>query len=154
MKRTIEIKVDHVSNDIREGGKRLLLNYGHTLGHAIEMATHNKTGESFRHGEGVSLGIVAVLYVAQLYFKTSELLRLKIQALLQSYKLPVSFSSSEFGFERNELINSCMKLILKDKKRKENKLRFILVNELGHAGVYTDISEGFILQAFRQVIKE
>ena len=39
MRRTIEIKVDHVCDDIREGGKRLLLNYGHTLGHAIEMAT-------------------------------------------------------------------------------------------------------------------
>jgi 3-dehydroquinate synthase len=154
MRRTIEIKVDHVSNDIREGGKRLLLNYGHTLGHAIEMATQTKNGESFRHGEGVSLGIVAVLYIAQLYFKTSEVLRHKIQALLKSYKLPVSFSSSEFGFERDELINSCMRLILKDKKRKENNLRFILVDQLGNAGVYTDISKSFILQAFKQVIKE
>ena len=118
------------------------------------MATQTNSGESFRHGEGVSLGIVAVLYIAQLYFKTSEVLRHKIQALLKSYNLPVSFSSSEFGFERDELINSCMRQILKDKKRKENNLRFILVDQLGNAGVYTDISKSFILQAFKQVIKE
>ena len=154
MKRTIEIKVDHVCNDIREGGKRLLLNYGHTLGHAIEMATQTDNGETFRHGEGVSLGIVAVLSVAQSYLKTSKVVSNKVRALLQSYKLPISFSASEFGFERNELIDSCMRLMLKDKKRKENKLRFILVDEIGHAGVHSGILDEFILKAFQQVIKE
>ena len=154
MQRTIEIKVDHVSNDIREGGKRLLLNYGHTLGHAIEMATQTDNRETFRHGEAVSLGIVAALSVAQFYLKTSEVISNKVRALLQSYKLPVSFSASEFGFERNDLIDSCMRLILKDKKRKENQLRFILVDEIGHAGVHSGISDKFILKAFQQVIKE
>ena len=154
MQRTIEIKVDHVSNDIREGGKRLLLNYGHTLGHAIEMATQTDNGEIFRHGEGVSLGIVAVLSVAQLYLKTSEAISTRVQALLQLYKLPVSFSASKLGFERDDLIDSCMKLILKDKKRKDNQLRFILVDEIGHAGVHSDIPDKFILKSFQQVIKE
>ena len=154
MKRTIEIKVDHVCNDIREGGKRLLLNYGHTLGHAIEMATQTNNGETFRHGESVSLGIVAVLSVAQSYLKTSEVVSDKVRALLKSYKLPISFSASEFGFERNDLIDSCMRLMLKDKKRKENKLRFILVDEMGHAGVHSGILDEFILKAFQQVIKE
>lgn len=154
MKRTIEIKVDHVCNDIREGGKRLLLNYGHTLGHAIEMSTQTDNGETFRHGEGVSLGIVAVLSVAQSYLKTSEVISNKVRALLQLYKLPISFSASEFGFERNDLIDSCMKLMLKDKKRKEGQLRFILVDEIGHAGVHSGISDKFILKAFQQVIKE
>ena len=154
MKRTIEIKVDHVCNDIREGGKRLLLNYGHTLGHAIEMATQTDNGETFRHGEGVSLGIVAVLSVAQSYLKTSEVISNKVRALLQSYKLPISFSASDFGFERNDLIDSCMRLMLKDKKRKENQLRFILVNEVGHAGVYSGIPDEFILKAFQKVIKD
>ena len=154
MKRTIEIKVDHVCNDIREGGKRLLLNYGHTLGHAIEMATHRDNGEIFRHGEGVSLGIVAVLSVAQSYLKTPEALSNRVQSLLQSYELPVSFSASAYGFKRVDLIDSCMRLMLKDKKRKENKLRFILVDKIGHAGVYTEISDKSILKAFQKVIKD
>jgi len=154
MRRTIEIKVDHVCNDIREDGKRLLLNYGHTLGHAIEMATQTDNGETFRHGEGVSLGIVAVLSVAQSYLKISEVISNKVCTLLQSYKLPVSFSASEYGFERNDLIDLCMRLMLKDKKRKENQLRFILVDGIGHAGVYSGISDKFIFRAFQQVIRE
>ncbi len=153
MRRTIEIKVDHVCDDIRESGKRLLLNYGHTLGHAIEMATQTDHGETFRHGEGVSLGMVAVLSVAQSYLNTSEVISNRVRALLQSYGLPISFSASEYGFERNGLIDSCMRLMLKDKKRKENQLRFILVDEIGHAEVYNGISDKFILKAFQQVIK-
>jgi 3-dehydroquinate synthase len=153
MRRTIEIKVEHVCNDIREDNKRLLLNYGHTLGHAIEMATQTDNGELFRHGEGVSLGIVAVLSVAQSYLNTLKVVGKKVQLLLQSYKLPISFSASEFGFERNDLIDSCMKLMLKDKKRKEGQLRFILVDEIGRAKVYNDILDEFILKAFQKVIK-
>jgi 3-dehydroquinate synthase len=153
MRRTIEIKADHVINDVREGGKRLLLNYGHTLGHAIEMATQTDNGETFRHGEGVSLGIVAVLSIAQSYLETSEILSNKIQELLQSYKLPISFSASELGFKRDDLIDLCIRLTLKDKKRKENQLRFVLVDDIGHASVYNGISDKFILKAFREVIK-
>lgn len=153
MRRTIEIKVDHVCNDIREGGKRLLLNYGHTLGHAIEMATQTDNGETFRHGEGVSLGMAAVLSVAHSHLKISEVIGDKVRALLQSYKLPIYFSASEFGFERNDLIDSCMRLMLKDKKRKNNQLRFILVDKVGCAEVYSDIPDKFILKAFQEVIK-
>ena len=154
MQRTIEIKVDHVRGDVREGGKRLLLNYGHTLGHAIEMATQTDSRETFRHGEGVSLGIVAVLSVAQSYLNIDSKIGDKVLTLLQSYSLPVSFSASEYGFERNDLINLCMRLVLKDKKRKDNQLRFILVDEIGHAKVHSGVQDKFILKAFQQVIKE
>jgi 3-dehydroquinate synthase len=154
MRRTIEIKVDHVCNDIREDSKRLLLNYGHTLGHAIEMATQTNNGETFRHGEGVSLGIIAVLAVAQSHLKTSKVVGDRVRALLQSYKLPISFSASKFGFERNDLIDSCMRLMLKDKKRKANQLRFILIDQIGCADVYSGISDDFILNAFQKVIKD
>ena len=154
MRRTIQIKVDHVSNDIREGGKRLLLNYGHTMGHAIEMATHSDSGETFRHGEGVSLGIVAVLSVAQSYLKISEEIGNKVRRLLNSFNLPLHFSASKFGFRRNDLINSSMRLMLKDKKRKANQLRFILVAEIGCADVHCGIPDHFVLKAFEEVIKD
>jgi len=153
MRRTIEIKVDHVRNDVKEDGKRLLLNYGHTLGHAIEMATQTDKGETFRHGEGVSLGIVAVLKLAELYIHTPKDVKNNIQSLLKSYNLPTSFSASKYGFDRSKLISLCMKLILKDKKRKEKKLRFILLDKIGHAKLYSGISEKFILDSFKEVIK-
>ena len=154
MQRTIEIKVDHVHNDVREGGKRLLLNYGHTLGHAIEMATHTKNGESFRHGEGVALGMVAAASVAQSHLSTPVEIGQQIRDILKEYKLPTFFSASELGFKRDELIESCARLILKDKKRKDNQLRFILVNQLGKANVFTGISKEHIIQAYQEIIKE
>lgn len=154
MKRTIEIKVDHVCNDVREGGKRLLLNYGHTLGHAIEMATQTDENEAFRHGEGVSLGIVAALSIAESYLNVSKSVRKTILNLLKLYKLPVSFSASKYGFEKNELIHKCMRLALKDKKRKNNQLRFILINKLGFAEVCQGITKEFILKALNDVIKD
>ena len=154
MKRTIEIKVDHVRNDIQEGGKRLLLNYGHTLGHAIEMATQTDKGETFRHGEGVSLGIIAVLKLAELYLNTTRDIKNKAQSLLSLYNLPIAFSASEYGFERDTLIDVCMRLMLKDKKRKEKQLRFILIDNIGHAKVYSGISDKMIMSSFQEVIKE
>jgi len=154
MQRTIEIKVDHVHNDVREGGKRLLLNYGHTLGHAIEMATHTKNSESFRHGEGVALGMVAAASVAQSHLSTPVEIGQQIRDILKEYKLPTFFSASELGFKRDELIESCARLILKDKKRKDNQLRFILVNQLGKANVFTGISKEHIIQAYQEIIKE
>ena len=154
MQRTIEIKVDHVHNDVREGGKRLLLNYGHTLGHAIEMATHTENGESFRHGEGVALGMAAAASVAQSHLSTTVEVGQQIRDILKKYRLPTSFSASGLGFKRDELIKSCAQLIMKDKKRKDNQLRFILVNKVGKANITTGISKEHIIQAFQAVIKE
>ncbi len=154
MRRTLEIKVDHVCDDIREQDKRLLLNYGHTLGHAIEMATQTDSGEAFRHGEGVSLGISAVLHIAQSYLGNSEDVKINVQSLLESYGLPTYFSASEYGFERGSLIEKCIKLTQKDKKRKAKQLRFILVDQIGHAEIYSTIPENIVLSAFKQVIKE
>ena len=154
MQRTIEIKVDHVHNDVREDGKRLLLNYGHTLGHAIEMATHTENGESFRHGEGVALGMVAAASVAQAHLSIPVEIGQQIRDILKKYKLPTFFSASELGFKRDELIELCARLILKDKKRKDNQLRFILVNQLGKANVFTGISKEHIIQVYQAVIKE
>jgi 3-dehydroquinate synthase len=154
IKRSIEIKVDHVKNDVKEGGKRLLLNYGHTLGHAIEMATHTDQGETFRHGEGVSLGICAVLLLAEEHLGFSSSDSKYVRSLLQLLRLPVDFSAAGIGYTRESLIDKCMRLMLKDKKRKDNSLRFILVDKLGHANTYVGLDDAKIYRAFKSVIKE
>ena len=154
IKRSIEIKVDHVKNDVKEGGKRLLLNYGHTLGHAIEMATHTDQGETFRHGEGVSLGICAVLLLAEEHLGFSSSDSKYVRSLLQLLRLPIDFSAAGIGYTRESLIDKCMRLMLKDKKRKDNSLRFILVDKLGHANTYVGLDDAQIYRAFKSVIKE
>jgi 3-dehydroquinate synthase len=154
IRRAIDIKVDHVKNDVKEGGKRLLLNYGHTLGHAIEMATQTSKDETFRHGEGVSLGIVAVLSISQMHLGLSNKAADTVRDLLGAYNLPIEFSAFEYGFDKSELVDLCMQLIFKDKKRKDNDLRFILTKELGSAQVCIGISKQQIKNAFEMVIKD
>lgn len=154
IRRAIEIKVDHVKNDVKEGGKRLLLNFGHTLGHAIEMATQTDNGETFRHGEGVSLGISSVLLLSEEHLGFSKPDSDSVRALLTMLKLPTEISASEYGYDRSKLIESCLKLIKKDKKRKDNQLRFVLLDKLGHAGTYSGLESEQILRAFERVIRD
>jgi len=154
IKRAIEIKIDHVRNDVKEGGKRLLLNYGHTFGHAIEMATQTDKGETYRHGEGVSLGISAALSLAENHLNFSSSDSDYVRSLLELLNLPTECSASKIGYSRKSLIENCMKLMWKDKKRKNNELRFVLVSELGSADTYMGIDAEHILHALECVIRE
>ncbi len=154
IEKAIQIKIDHVDGDVQEAGKRLLLNFGHTLGHAIEMATHNEYGETFRHGEGVSLGIVAAMYIGEIFFKEQNSCVNSVINLLKKFNLPISISASELGFSRDNLIQLCLSLSSKDKKRKDNVLRFILLNKLGCASVFPNIPEHVVRNALERLILE
>jgi len=152
--KTIEIKIKHVDGDLREGGKRLLLNYGHTLGHAIEISTEKNHQEQLRHGEGVSIGIIAVAYIATRFLKFSPSLYDKYKKILLDYDLPVSISASKLGFTRDILLLKCLKNVKKDKKRLNNGIRIVLSDSIGSAKVYENIPFGLIKDAFEHVIKE
>lgn len=151
--RSIEIKIAHVQGDTREGGKRLLLNYGHTLGHSIEISTEKDHQEQYRHGEGVSLGIMAAAYIAQKHFGLSSELYQSFKKLFQTYGLPTDINSSSLGFERQKLLSKCIKNVNKDKKRINNNLRVILADKIGHANVYGDIPFSIIEETFDHMIK-
>ncbi len=152
--KTIKIKIDHVNGDLREGGKRLLLNYGHTLGHAIEISTEKNHQEQLRHGEGVSIGIIAVAYIATQYLKISKTIQNRYEQILTEYGLPISISASELGFDRDNLLRKCFDNVKKDKKRLNNNIRLILSDEIGSAKVYEDVPSELIKEAFEYVIKE
>jgi len=151
---TILIKIAHVQGDIREGSKRLLLNYGHTLGHAIEISTATNYQEQYRHGEGVSLGIMAVAYIAEHHLKLSHSLYKSYEALFKTYQLPTYVLASRLGFKREELIKKCMRNVQKDKKRINNHLRLILASKIGEASVYSDVPIELIEDAFAHIIKD
>lgn len=151
--RALEIKINHVNGDIREGGKRLLLNYGHTLGHSVEISTAIDNDEYYRHGEGVSIGIMAVAYVAEKYLNLDNSLYSSFKELFEIYELPTYVNSKEIGLERKYLINECCKNVLKDKKRINNHLRVILSDEIGNAKVYSEIPIEIVNQAFKHIIK-
>lgn len=149
---SIVIKIKYVQGDVREGHKRLHLNYGHTLGHSIEISTEMNGREQLRHGEGVSIGSVAVAYIADRYLTNTNTLDEYID-VFELFELPVFVDSKKLGFERESLLKECIKNVNKDKKRINNKLRLILSDDIGNSSVYTDVPFEYIEDAFNYIIK-
>ncbi|MBI4689124.1 MAG: 3-dehydroquinate synthase [Nitrospirae bacterium] len=139
IKRSCEIKAEVVSKDERESGLRAILNYGHTIGHAIETVTRYKR---FLHGEAVAIGMYFEAKIAEMlnFFKKRNVL--KIKALLDSYGLPSEMPS---GINVNTL-TTCMKL---DKKAVAGELRFILPEKIGKVNIQKGIDIKIIREAFR-----
>lgn len=140
IERACAFKARIVSRDVREKGERALLNYGHTIGHALEA----ETGYTFyRHGEAVAVGMAgaAALSVA-LGLAPPELSRATLE-LLQAYELPVAIP----GLSARQL----MARMALDKKVKGGKLRFILSPAIGHALIKEDVPAEAILQVLSQL---
>ncbi len=118
--RCCELKAEVVHLDEREGGLRAILNFGHTLGHALEQVSGYGT---YLHGEAVAIGMVYAgrLSVEHLGFPQEECDRLI--ALLEKLKLPVKLGDYEWGALRNA--------ISVDKKTAGSVPRFVLVEALG-----------------------
>ncbi|NEG69260.1 bifunctional shikimate kinase/3-dehydroquinate synthase [Bifidobacterium choloepi] len=120
IERTVRVKAYHVSNDLREAGLREFLNYGHTLGHAIEKLEHFR----WRHGNAVAVGTV---FAAELANLTGHLDRDVVEyhrELLSSLGLPVSWDNGSF--------DDVVALMHKDKKARGNTLRFVVLDSIGH----------------------
>jgi 3-dehydroquinate synthase len=136
IKRSCEIKADVVSRDEKEAGLRAILNFGHTIGHAIETVTSYKR---FLHGEAVAMGMCAAsaLAVRMDIFKRDEADQIK--ELIKLYNLPVAIPED---INVDDIINA-MEI---DKKVKSGKLRFILPESIGKVRIEEDVD--------RKIIKE
>ena len=86
--RSCEIKADVVRRDEREGGLRRILNFGHTIAHAIEKETDYIR---YRHGEAVAIGMVMANALARRLGKLSGEQEERIRAVLQKFALPIKF---------------------------------------------------------------
>lgn len=135
--RSCEIKAAVVSKDEREAGLRAVLNYGHTVGHAIETVTKYK---KFLHGEAVAIGMNIEARLAEMagLLKIHDMLR--IQALIGSFCLP-----SEAPNNLN--INSLMASMQLDKKAVAGELKFILPEKIGKARIQKGVAKDMIKQA-------
>lgn len=132
------IKADVVSADERESGLRRILNFGHTVGHALEAATKYRR---FRHGEAIGYGMLAALSIGVLRGVTPPALYEEIQSLVaQLGPLPrVSDISS----------NTVLAAIARDKKVVAGKLHFVAATSRGHTTTLTDVSEKEIKTALK-----
>ena len=126
IRRSVVVKANVVSQDFKESKLREILNYGHTLGHAIEKYHHYE----LRHGEAVSIGLV---FAAELSTHLSGLKTDAVQLhreLLSQYELPTT-SSVPF--------TPLLELMYSDKKARGSRLRFIGLNSIGNPTWLEDV---------------
>jgi len=142
IRRNIAIKAAIVEADEYETlGLRALLNFGHTLGHAIEAAAgYGK----LLHGEAISLGLRAALGLSVKISGLSQKDADRITALLHRFELPTRLPES---FDTSELL----RITRMDKKFETGKIRFVLLPRLGDAFVSKDITEADLEQALEEL---
>ena len=142
IRRNIEIKSKIVAKDERDQtGERALLNFGHTVGHAIERGGEYR---KFLHGEALSLGIVAACAVSTNKAGLSADQRDVIVDLLEKFKLPIKLTKN---FPRQKIVEA-MKF---DKKFEDGKVRFVVTPRIGTAHVTADVTFDDIREVIAQL---
>lgn len=131
IKRSCEIKSEVVSRDERESSLRAILNYGHSVGHAIETLTGYT---SYLHGEAISIGMVYEAKLSHMLgFLTKEEFE-RIRKILKEYGLPVDMPAI---LESSEII----KAILLDKKNLQGKIRMVIPEKIGKMKINFEVNE-------------
>ena len=137
--RSVEVKSKVVSTDFKESKQREILNYGHTLGHAVEKLEDYK----LRHGEAISIGL---MFAAQLSNVRGELdgeIVAKHKELLELFDLPTSYSRSA--------LPALIDLMASDKKARGGQLRFIGLKAIGEPVWFEDVTSQEIAQAYERI---
>jgi 3-dehydroquinate synthase len=129
VERSVRVKADVVGEDLRESGRRIVLNYGHTLGHAIE----RHEGYRWRHGHAVSVGLVYAAQLARRRGLLDAATADRHAAVLSSVGLPTRYRADAF-----DALLPAMRL---DKKAQGTTLRFVLLAGLAEPTVVADLSE-------------
>ncbi len=138
---SVQLKAEVVSEDERETGRRRILNFGHTIGHAIEA----ETGYSrFLHGETVAMGMKGATYLALSNEKIGASDAASILGLIEQYG-PVP---SAEGISAHRLFDR----LASDKKTRQGQLHFVLPTSIGNTEVVTGLSPESILAAITQAI--
>ena len=145
VERAIQVKVDVVVSDLRETGGsaghpgREALNYGHTLGHAIEKAERYQ----FRHGAAVAIGMTFVAELARMAGRLDEETAERHRSVLELVGLPTSYRGASWG-----QLHEAMKV---DKKSRGDQLRFVVLDGLAKPSVMTAPDPGLLTAAYAEV---
>jgi 3-dehydroquinate synthase len=131
IRRNVGIKAAIVAVDEREKtGERALLNFGHTIGHAIERAGEYR---DLLHGEAVSLGMVAASEISVQKAGLSEAERERIVRTLEAFELPIRLPS---GFPKEKILEA----VPRDKKFARGQVRFVIVPAIGSARLVENVT--------------
>jgi 3-dehydroquinate synthase len=139
VERAVRMKAAVVSADLREAGPREMLNYGHTLGHAIERTEHYR----LRHGEAVAIGMVYAAAVARLAGRLDAATANRHRRVLAAVGLPVSYPAGAWPRLREAMAV--------DKKARGARLRLVVLDGLARPAILDDPPEELLEQAYAEV---
>ncbi|MFE8914790.1 3-dehydroquinate synthase [Streptomyces globisporus] len=139
IERSIRVKAEVVSSDLKESGLREILNYGHTLGHAIEKNERYK----WRHGAAVSIGMVFAAELGRLAGRLDDATADRHRTILESVGLPLTYRGDQWP----KLLEN-MKV---DKKSRGDLLRFIVLDGIGKPTVLEGPDPAVLLAAYGEV---
>lgn len=142
--RNVAIKAEVVASDEREAGRRAHLNFGHTIGHAIEAAA-GYTAVS--HGQAVSLGMAGALYLAAGRGLIEPDVADRVEAALRSLSLPVRFADLPDLPPPARDPKRLAEVMRHDKKARAGRVRFVLPTSLGSVAVFDDVTDEQIAAA-------
>ncbi len=142
IRRAVEIKAEIVSADEFEtGDDRVLLNYGHTVGHAIEAVTEYGT---YLHGEAVSIGMMVAAGISQRLGLISEELVNRQRTLLERFDLPVTLR----GIDPEAILAATAS----DKKSRGGKIRWVVLNSPGSSTTNREVPPKIVRAALKDVL--
>lgn len=136
---SVRVKADVVGQDEEEHGLRKILNFGHTIGHALEAETSYKV---FLHGEAVAWGMVASAMIAVVMHKTSPEAAQRIISMVLAYApLPNVDVRPKAIFRR----------LASDKKTLDGLVHFVLPHDIGQVDIVTNVPERAVLQVVEEL---
>lgn len=141
IKRSCEIKAEVVEKDEKELSLRVILNFGHTIAHAIEANTGYK---QYNHGEAVAIGMHGAALISNLLGLCSRELVEEVRNIISRYRLPLK--------AKNCTADDIVNLLFRDKKVVGGKVHWVLLKDIGKVVVRNDVSEDIIKRALAEII--
>lgn len=136
------VKKNVVEEDPTEKGIRAHLNLGHTIGHGIEKASDFK----LLHGECVALGCIAAADISVMHGLMEKEEYLEIRDMFVPFKLPITLWQNDIS------VDDIIENTKSDKKNTAGSLKFILLNGIGEAGIFLDVTEDEMRQAIEHLM--
>jgi 3-dehydroquinate synthase len=141
IERAIAVKAQVVGDDLTEQGQREYLNYGHTLGHAIEKLESYR----WRHGAAVSVGLVFAAELGRLAGRLDDQTAGRHREILESVGLPTSYAGDW---------QQILATMAVDKKSRGSRLRFVVLDGLARPRMLEDPDPSLLVAAFEEVRKD
>lgn len=139
IERAISVKARVVSEDLKESGLREILNYGHTLGHAIELTERY----SWRHGAAVSVGMMFAAELARSVGRLSDEATDRHRSVLDSLGLPLTY--------RKDRWQALLDGMRRDKKSRGDLLRFVVLDDIGRPGILDVPDTSLLFAAYQEI---